>query len=167
MSNMAGDVTAKAGQQWDKLESIFEERTAKALNKLGVPSSKDVDALIKRIDELSGAGRQAVEGRRRPRPPRAKANGVAKPAAKRAAPASALTARVCMKGAGALFPTCPDEEPRDRPRPGRAAARSARSTRSARLCALEESLHGIDFADSTPTSASRPAASSPRAWPTA
>ena len=35
---MAGDVTAKAGQHWDKLESIFEERTAKALNKLGVPS---------------------------------------------------------------------------------------------------------------------------------
>lgn len=53
MSNMAGDVTAKAGQQWDKLESIFEERTSKALNKLGVPSSKDVEALIARIDELS------------------------------------------------------------------------------------------------------------------
>ena len=42
---------AKAGQ-WDKLETIFEERTAKALNKLGVPSAKDVDALIKRIDAL-------------------------------------------------------------------------------------------------------------------
>src|SRR5436190_12827736 len=53
MSNMAGDVTAKAGQHWDKLESIFEERTSKALNKLGVPSSKDVDALIQRIDDLA------------------------------------------------------------------------------------------------------------------
>ena len=53
MSNMAGDVGAKAGQQWDKLESIFEERVAKSLNKLGVPSAKDVDALIKRIDALS------------------------------------------------------------------------------------------------------------------
>ncbi len=53
MTNMAGDVTAKAGQQWDKLESIFEERVSKALNKLGVPSSKDVDALIARIDSLS------------------------------------------------------------------------------------------------------------------
>src|SRR3954471_15969781 len=31
MSSMAGDVQAKAGQHWDKLESIFEERTAKAL----------------------------------------------------------------------------------------------------------------------------------------
>jgi poly(hydroxyalkanoate) granule-associated protein len=52
MSNMAGDVGSKAGQQWDKLESIFEERVAKSLNKLGVPSAKDVEALIKRIDAL-------------------------------------------------------------------------------------------------------------------
>jgi poly(hydroxyalkanoate) granule-associated protein len=53
MSNMAGDVGSKAGQQWDKLESIFEERVAKSLNKLGVPSAKDVEALIQRIDALS------------------------------------------------------------------------------------------------------------------
>ncbi len=53
MTAMADGVTAKAGQKWDRLESIFEERVAKALNKLGVPSSKDVDALIRRIDTLS------------------------------------------------------------------------------------------------------------------
>jgi len=53
MSSMADDVTAKAGKQWDKLESIFEERTAKAMKKLGVPSSKDVEALMARIDALS------------------------------------------------------------------------------------------------------------------
>ena len=53
MANMAGDIQSKAGQQWDKLENIFEERVAKALNKLGVPSAKDVDALIARIDELN------------------------------------------------------------------------------------------------------------------
>ena len=53
MSSMAEDVTAKAGKQWDKLESIFEERTAKAMKKLGVPSSRDVDALMARIDALS------------------------------------------------------------------------------------------------------------------
>ena len=55
MSAMAGDVTAKAGQHWDKLESIFEQRTAKAMNKLGVPTAKDVDALIKRVDALAAA----------------------------------------------------------------------------------------------------------------
>ena len=53
MANMAGDIQSKAGQQWDKLENIFEDRVAKALNKLGVPSAKDVEVLIARIDELN------------------------------------------------------------------------------------------------------------------
>ena len=53
MTSMASDVQAKAGQHWDKLESIFEERTAKALSRLGVPSAKDVDKLTARIDALS------------------------------------------------------------------------------------------------------------------
>ena len=53
MSGMASEVQARAGQQWDKLEGIFEERTAKALKKLGVPSAKDVGALSARIDELA------------------------------------------------------------------------------------------------------------------
>jgi poly(hydroxyalkanoate) granule-associated protein len=52
MSNMASDISSKASGQWDKLENIFEERVAKALNKLGVPSAKDVKALIERIDAL-------------------------------------------------------------------------------------------------------------------
>jgi poly(hydroxyalkanoate) granule-associated protein len=53
MTSMADDVTAKAGKQWDKLESIFEERTARAMQKLGVPSARDIDALKARIEELS------------------------------------------------------------------------------------------------------------------
>ncbi|MDP2370746.1 phasin family protein [Rhodoferax sp.] len=53
MSNMATDITSKATGQWDKLESIFEDRVAKALNKLGVPSAKDINALVARIDELN------------------------------------------------------------------------------------------------------------------
>lgn len=53
MANMATDIQSKAGHQWDKLENIFEERVAKALNKLGVPSAKDVDALVARMDELN------------------------------------------------------------------------------------------------------------------
>lgn len=53
VADMATGITSKATGQWDKLETIFEERVAKALNKLGVPSSKDVDALIARIDELT------------------------------------------------------------------------------------------------------------------
>jgi poly(hydroxyalkanoate) granule-associated protein len=52
MAGMATDLSSKASGQWDKLETIFEERVSRALNKLGVPSSKDVDTLIARIDEL-------------------------------------------------------------------------------------------------------------------
>lgn len=53
MSTMATGISSRASGQWDKLESIFEERVAKALNKLGVPSAKDVTALIDRIEELN------------------------------------------------------------------------------------------------------------------
>ena len=52
MTAMAGDISSKAAGQWDKLETIFEDRVAKALSKLGVPSAKDVNALIARIDDL-------------------------------------------------------------------------------------------------------------------
>lgn len=55
MSAMAGGMSSRAGQHWDKLESIFEQRTAKALNKLGVPTARDIDALIRRVDELAAA----------------------------------------------------------------------------------------------------------------
>lgn len=86
MTGMAGDVQAKAGQHWDKLETIFEERTAKALNKLGVPSAKDVEALIKRIDALSAQVAKLSKGTAAApaKKAAAKANGAAKPAAKRA-----------------------------------------------------------------------------------
>jgi poly(hydroxyalkanoate) granule-associated protein len=53
MSSMAGEVQSRAGQHWDKLEGIFEERTARALARLGVPSAKDIDALAARVDALS------------------------------------------------------------------------------------------------------------------
>jgi poly(hydroxyalkanoate) granule-associated protein len=52
MSSMASGLGSKATGQWDKLETIFEDRVARSLNKLGVPSAKDVNALIARIDEL-------------------------------------------------------------------------------------------------------------------
>lgn len=53
VSNMATDISSKAAGQWDKLESIFEDRVAKALNKLGVPSARDIETLMERIDALN------------------------------------------------------------------------------------------------------------------
>lgn len=55
MTSMATDISSKASGQWDKLENIFEDRVAKALNKLGVPSAKDITALIARIDDLNAS----------------------------------------------------------------------------------------------------------------
>ncbi|MET0352195.1 MAG: phasin family protein [Rhizobacter sp.] len=52
-SGLAGDMTSKAGQQWDKLESIFEDRTARALTRLGVPSAKQVEELEARVAALA------------------------------------------------------------------------------------------------------------------
>ena len=93
MSAMAGTVTAKAGQNWDKLESIFEARTAKAMNTLGVPTAKDVDALVKRVDELAAA--VAKLSKAAPVKAAVKAAKPAKAAAKPAAkaPAKALAKR--------------------------------------------------------------------------
>lgn len=81
MSTMAGDVTAKAGQHWDKLESIFEERTAKAMKRLGVPSAKDVEALTARIDALSAKVASLSKGTATAR----KSAGTARAGAKRTA----------------------------------------------------------------------------------
>ena len=89
MTSMADDVTAKAGKQWDKLESIFEERTAKALQKLGVPSSKDVQSLMDRIDALSAQVASGSKSTTR--------TASAKPAAKRAAKKTATVKRAPRK----------------------------------------------------------------------
>jgi poly(hydroxyalkanoate) granule-associated protein len=80
MSSMATDISSKASGQWDKLESIFEDRVAKALNKLGVPSAKDISALIARIDELNeNVKKLAVKGAA----PKAALKTAAKPAPKK------------------------------------------------------------------------------------
>ena len=81
MTAMAGTVTAKAGQNWDKLETIFEARTAKAMNKLGVPTAKDVEALVKRVDELAAAVSKLNKGAPKP-VAKTTARTAAKPAAK-------------------------------------------------------------------------------------
>jgi poly(hydroxyalkanoate) granule-associated protein len=46
-------VSSKATETWDKLEQVFQDRVARALNALGVPSNKDVADLNKRIEELN------------------------------------------------------------------------------------------------------------------
>ena len=82
MTSMADDAAARAGKQWDKLESIFEERTARAMKKLNVPSAKDVEELKARIEELSA--QVARSARSAARKTTAKSTAARKTAAKRA-----------------------------------------------------------------------------------
>jgi poly(hydroxyalkanoate) granule-associated protein len=86
MSSMASDVTSKAGASWDKLENIFEERTSKALGKLGVPTAKDVAELTRKVEALSAA---VAKLSKTPAAPKAAAKTPAKKAA--AKPVAAKT----------------------------------------------------------------------------
>jgi poly(hydroxyalkanoate) granule-associated protein len=97
MSTMATDISSKASGQWDKLENIFEERVAKALNKLGVPSAKDVAALISRIDELN----KAVQKLSNKVPANAVVKSAAKPAARKPATKKAVAKTVARPAAKA------------------------------------------------------------------
>lgn len=55
--NVAGlrvsEMASKATGTWDKLEQVFEDRVARAIAKLGVPSRKEIDELTKRLNRLT------------------------------------------------------------------------------------------------------------------
>lgn len=85
VTNMASDIGSKAQGQWDKLENIFEDRVAKALSKLGVPSARDLEALSARVDALAKGTKVA--------PAKAAAKPAAKAPAKKAAPKKAPAAK--------------------------------------------------------------------------
>ena len=100
VTGIASDVGAKAGPQWDKLETIFEARVAKALQGLGVPTKADIDSLIKRIDALAVAtGVQPAK--KAAAKPTKKATPAAKPAA---APAKKAASKAAAKPAPAPAP---------------------------------------------------------------
>ena len=66
------EVKEKATGAWDKLEQVFEDRVARALHTLNVPSRKDIDVLSKRVAELTEiakklSARRGRESRPRPR----------------------------------------------------------------------------------------------------
>ena len=97
VSGMAGDVGTKAGQHWDKLESIFEARVAKALKTLNVPSAGDVQSLIKRIDDLAvSAGLKKAAPAKAAKTAR---KAAVKAVAKKAAPVKAAAKTVTKKAA--------------------------------------------------------------------
>lgn len=58
----------KATATWDRLEQVFEDRVARALHRLGVPTNVEIQALAKRVEVLTDsvhrlAARQATAPR--------------------------------------------------------------------------------------------------------
>jgi poly(hydroxyalkanoate) granule-associated protein len=102
MTSMATDISSKASGQWDKLESIFEDRVAKALNKLGVPSAKDIAVLIARIDALNASVQKLSPAKATPKAAaKPAAAPVAKAAAKKRIPAAKAAPAAAAKKGGA------------------------------------------------------------------
>ncbi|RZI62952.1 MAG: poly granule associated protein [Rubrivivax sp.] len=97
MSDLAGEVGARAGQHWDKLEAIFEDRVARALARLGMPAADEVAQLKARVETLSAevALLRAAQPGNAPRKPAAKQPAEKTPVAKKPA---AKTARPSKSG---------------------------------------------------------------------
>jgi poly(hydroxyalkanoate) granule-associated protein len=51
-------VRERTQETWDRLEQVFETRVSRVLGKLGVPGRKELDELLKRVDELSNEVRK-------------------------------------------------------------------------------------------------------------
>lgn len=62
MAGFANEFGTKAAGQWGKLENIFEERVARALEKLGMPSAADMAALQARVEALEAQLKKAQQG---------------------------------------------------------------------------------------------------------
>jgi poly(hydroxyalkanoate) granule-associated protein len=88
VSKVAGDLSKQATDSWDRLEQVFEERVARALNRLGVPTNADIQELIAQVEALN-ASVQALGGK--PAAPRAV---VRRPAARKVATKAARGRKV-------------------------------------------------------------------------
>lgn len=93
-SQFSSKAQASATEAWDKLEQVFEDRVARALNRLGVPTQRDVQTLAKRVEDLN-ASVQGLSGAK----PAAKKAKAKKPAAKKAAAKPAAKKPAAKKAA--------------------------------------------------------------------
>lgn len=97
----AREMQAMAGGTWDRLEQVFEDRVARALGKLGVYTSSDVERLSERVNELSEAVNallkaQGIE-RKRPSPVKKIVKGAVRTAARTVSSATGTAAKTASK----------------------------------------------------------------------
>ena len=115
-------VAGKAAGTWDRLEQVFEDRVARALGSLGVPSKKDIDKLSKRVVELTAVVQGLTEAKAAPKAAAKPAvkpvvkpaeKPVAKPAAVKKPVAKKVVAKPVAKPAAAAPKIVPAVTPAD------------------------------------------------------
>lgn len=87
LSHLASDFGQSASGRVDKLEHLFEDRVAKALHRLGMPSLLDIQMLSERVAQLESQ-LQALQSPTSKASPAAKKPAAQKQAAKASRPAA-------------------------------------------------------------------------------
>ncbi|MCX7892566.1 MAG: phasin family protein [Burkholderiales bacterium] len=83
VTSNVGKAANRATATWDKLEQVFEDRVARALQRLGVPTNRDIQALSKRVEQLTESVQKLSHA----------APAAKKPSVKRAAPGRRAAAK--------------------------------------------------------------------------
>ena len=97
----AREMQTMAGDTWDKLEQVFENRVARALGRLGVYSAADVKKLTDRVDALSEAVNELLKAQR--------GRGTPKPRTPKSRPARTAQKRAKRKRASEAASTTPSK----------------------------------------------------------
>ena len=94
VESKVGAVRQQAVDNWDKLENIFEDRVARVLGQLGVPTAADVNKLSERVQMLSRKVTELSKPKKAAaKKPAAKKPVAKKPVAKKPAAKTAKTAK--------------------------------------------------------------------------
>jgi poly(hydroxyalkanoate) granule-associated protein len=109
-------VAGKAVGTWDRLEQVFEDRVAKALGSLGVPTKKDIDKLSKRVAELTAVVQKLTEAQE------AAEKAATKPAAKPAPRVAKTTKPAVTEAAPKAAPARKPAKPKSTATPAPVAA---------------------------------------------
>lgn len=95
--DQASKTLEMASGKFDKLEHVFESRVHKSLNRLGVLTSKDVEALSAQVAELADSVRALLAQEKKTRKSRPAAKTVKKAAAKKPSAKKVAAKKVATK----------------------------------------------------------------------
>jgi len=101
-------VEKRASQNWDRMESFFEERVSNVMSRLGMPTRDDIDSLSRRVQALSrkvtdlekstsSAVTEVKKAAAKPAPKKAAKKTTAKKAAPKKAAKKATTKKAAAK----------------------------------------------------------------------